>query len=218
MPGSRFPEWFSGETVNFTKQKNRELKGVVICVVLSINHDIPNNSMMHYYMPGVVDVLAHVLKSGKAVYSTALNIRGVPKTNQEHIHLCRFADFHPLVYFLRDGGTLCVTKKNPPVDKRLELKNSGIHLIFEGDDDYGGDEKSLDQSLKSVSEKMAEFFNSLEDDYHPIAVQPSLKISPNSIRHAGTGREIFIASCNYKCVTITILFFVFLFIYLFICA
>ena len=167
MPGSRFPEWFSGQTVNFTKHKNRELKGVVICVVLSINHDIPNNDIMHYHIPGVVDVQANVFKSGKAVYSGALNIRGLPKTNQEHIHLCRFADFHPLVCYLRDGGTLCVSKRNPPVDKRLELKNSGIHLIFEGDDDYGGDEISVDQSLKSVSEKMAEFFNSLEDDYGP---------------------------------------------------
>ncbi|XP_015965333.1 disease resistance protein RPV1 [Arachis duranensis] len=163
MPGTKFPEWFSRQTVNFTKHKNRELKGIVICIVLSINHSIPNNDMM----PGIVDVVATVLKSGKQVYSTSVYLRGVPKTNQEHMHMCRFADFHPLVHFMRDGGTLCVTTRNPLVDKRLELKDSGIHLILEGDDDYGGDESSVEPSLKSVSEKMAEFFNSVEDAYDP---------------------------------------------------
>ncbi|RYR09641.1 hypothetical protein Ahy_B05g078025 [Arachis hypogaea] len=85
------------------------------------------------------------------------------------MHMCRFADFHPLVHFMRDGGTLCVTTRNPLVDKRLVLKDSGIHLILEGDDDYGGDESSVEPSLKSVSEKMAEFFNSVEDAYDPEA-------------------------------------------------
>ncbi|MED6154890.1 hypothetical protein PIB30_000392 [Stylosanthes scabra] len=163
MPGTKFPDWFSRQAVNFTKNKNRELKGIVICIVLSINHNIPNNEIM----PGVVDVIATVLKSGKQVYSTSVYLRGVPRTNQEHMHLCRFAYFHPLVHFLKDGGTLCVAMKNPLVDKRLELKDSGIHLILEGDDDYGGDESAVDSSLKSVSEKMAEFFNSVEDAYDP---------------------------------------------------
>ncbi|KAJ1427770.1 Leucine-rich repeat, typical subtype [Sesbania bispinosa] len=165
MPGARLPEWFSGQTVSFSKPKNLELKGVIIGVIFSINHNIPN--IMRDKMPGMLDVQANVLKQGKTIFRTVLNIRGVPRTDEEHIHLCRYQDYHQLVAFLRDADTFCVTMRSPPFDKGLELKKCGVHLIFEGDDDYDGDEESLDKGLQSVSERLAKFFNTCEDG-HPI--------------------------------------------------
>ena len=46
----------------------------------------------------------------------------------------------------------------------VEVKKSGIHLIFEDDDDYDGNEELLDESEQSVSKKLADFFNSYEED------------------------------------------------------
>ncbi|KAH1053724.1 hypothetical protein GLYMA_08G293600v4 [Glycine max] len=116
------------------------------------------------HMPGVLDVQANVLKQGKTLFSTVLNICGVPRTDEEHIHLCRFHDYHQLIAILKDGDTFCVSKRNPPFDKGLELKQCGVHLIFEGDDDYDGGEESLDKDLQSVSEKLANFFKTYEDE------------------------------------------------------
>nr|KYP49346.1 putative WRKY transcription factor 19 [Cajanus cajan] len=163
MPGGKLPEWLSGQTVSFSKPKNLELKGVLVGVVLSINHniDIPNENRDD--MPGVIDVEANVLKLGKPLFSTTLNICGVPRTDEEHIHLCRFHDYHQLITFLKGGDTFCVSKRNPPFDEGLELKKCGVHLIFEGDDDYEGGEESLDNGLQSVSEKLVIFFNTYED-------------------------------------------------------
>ncbi|XP_020233194.1 protein SUPPRESSOR OF npr1-1, CONSTITUTIVE 1 isoform X1 [Cajanus cajan] len=162
MPGSKLPEWFSGQTISFSKPKNLELKGVIVGVVLSINHGIDIPNMKREHMPGVVDVQANVLKQGKTLFSTVLNIRGVPRTDEEHIHLCRFHDYHQLIAFLKDADALCVSKRNPPFDKGLELKKCGVHIIFEGDDDYDGGEESLDKGLQSISEKLANFFSSDE--------------------------------------------------------
>ena len=45
----------------------------------------------------------------------------------------------------------------------VELKKWGIHLVYEGDDEYEGDEESLNESQQSLSEKMARFFSSFEE-------------------------------------------------------
>ncbi|KAI5419823.1 disease resistance protein RPV1 isoform X1 [Lathyrus oleraceus] len=158
MPGTKLPEWFSGETVSFSKRKNLELTSVVVGVIFSINHNNKN-----IQTPGVVDVQANVVKSGKQIFSAGLNIWGVPRTDEPHIHLQRFHDYHPLVAFLKDADTVSVTKRSPPFDERLELIKCGIHLIFEGDDDYEGDEESLDKGLQSISERMAKFFNTCDE-------------------------------------------------------
>ncbi|ESW25873.1 hypothetical protein PHAVU_003G072500 [Phaseolus vulgaris] len=158
MPGSKLPEWFSGQTVSFSKSKNLELKGVLVGVIISINHNIDIPNMKRDDMPGLIDVQANVLKGGRTLFSTVLNICGVPKTDEEHIHLCRFHDYHQLVAFLKDADTFCVSKRSPPFDTGLELKKCGVHLILEGDDDYEGGEESLDKGLQSVSEKLANFF------------------------------------------------------------
>ncbi|XP_054775713.1 disease resistance protein RPV1-like [Prosopis cineraria] len=162
MPGTRIPRWFSGQSVSFSKPKSRELTGVVIGIILSINRDI--NSELRDQLPAVVDIKANVLKLGENIYSSVLNLRGLPRTNEENMHLCRFPDYHPLVSILRRGDTFCVTLRNPPVDEGLELKKCGVHLIFEGDDDFGGNEESVERSLRSVSEKLAKFFNTYEED------------------------------------------------------
>ncbi|XP_058747565.1 disease resistance protein RPV1-like isoform X2 [Vicia villosa] len=158
MPGTKLPEWFSGETVGFSKRKNLELTGVVVGVVFSINHN-KKNIQTH----GVFDVQANVLKSGKLTLSSGLYIAGVPRTDEPHIYLGRYHDYHALVSDLKDADTVSVTKRSPPFDERFELIKCGIHLIFEGGDDYEGDEESLDKGLQSVSERMARFFNTYEE-------------------------------------------------------
>ncbi|MCI05394.1 TMV resistance protein N-like [Trifolium medium] len=114
-------------------------------------------------MPCIIDVEANVFKHGKRIFNTTLNILGVPRTNVDHIHLCRFQNYHQLVAFLKDADTFCVTTRSPPFDKGLELKKCGVHLIFEGDDDYEGEEESLDIGLQSVSERLARFFNTCDE-------------------------------------------------------
>ncbi|XP_058747562.1 disease resistance protein RPV1-like isoform X2 [Vicia villosa] len=158
MPGTKLPEWFSGETVSFKNRKNLELKSVVVGVIFSINHD-----KMKSQIPDVVDIQAKVLKLGEQVFSSVLYIGGVPRTNEPQIHLRRFHDYHALRRELKEADTVCVTKRSPPFDERLELIKAGIHLIFEGDDDYEGDEESLDKGLQSVSERMARFFNTYDE-------------------------------------------------------
>ncbi|GAU12304.1 hypothetical protein TSUD_252540 [Trifolium subterraneum] len=162
MPGTKLPEWFSAKTVSFSKRKNLELTSVVVGVIVSINHniDIP---IKREEMPCIIDVEASVFKLGKQIFNTTLNIQGVPRTNVDHIHLCRFQNYHQLVAFLKDADTFSVTTRSPPFDKGLKLKKCGVHLIFEGDDDYEGEEESIDIGLQSVSERLARFFNTCDE-------------------------------------------------------
>ncbi|KAI9124759.1 hypothetical protein K1719_004086 [Acacia pycnantha] len=104
-----------------------------------------------------MDIKVNILRCGENPYSSVLDLRGLPRTNEEHIHICRYRYNSKLFYILQDGDTICVTLRDPPVDKGLELKKCGVHLIFDGDDDYGGDEESVDRSLQSVSKKLAKF-------------------------------------------------------------
>ncbi|XP_028801903.1 protein SUPPRESSOR OF npr1-1, CONSTITUTIVE 1-like [Neltuma alba] len=161
LPGTRLPNWFSGQAVSLSKPKYRKLTGVIIGIILSINHDVP--SELRNVLPGLVDLKVDVFKLGKNTCTSGLDLRGLPKSNEEHIYLCRYPDYHHLFPFMRDGDTLCVTRLNPPVDKGLELKKCGFHLIFEGDDDYGGAEESVGRNLQSVSERLARFFDSYEE-------------------------------------------------------
>jgi len=177
MPGSKLPEWFSGQTVSFSKRKNLELKSVLVGVIVSINHSIDIPNMKRDDMPGLIDVQANILKGDRTLFSTVLNICGVPRTDEEHMHLCKFHDYHQLVAFLKDADTFCVSKRNPPFDKGLELRKCGVYLIFEGDDDYDGGEESLDKGLQSVSEKLANFFSTSEDE---------VSVNGIGIGHAGT--------------------------------
>ncbi|XP_061360797.1 disease resistance protein RPV1 [Gastrolobium bilobum] len=159
MPGSRVPDWFSGESVVFSKRRNRELKGIVCVGVLSFNH-IPENQRDELQ---IVDVQGKIFNLTDNVYSTTFRLLGVPRTNEDHIFVRRFGAHTPLVFQLKDRYTLHLTKRNPPYVEGLELKNCGIYLVFEGDDDYEGDEGSLDECQYSVSQKLAKFFNSIAE-------------------------------------------------------
>ncbi|KAB5531816.1 hypothetical protein DKX38_018486 [Salix brachista] len=162
MPGREFPDWFSQESVvHFSERKNRTIKAVIVCVVVSLDREIPEKWR---YFPAVPDIKAIMLDQNIPIFSTSLNLRGIPKIHEDQIHICRYSNIHPLVSFLKDGCKIQVRKLNPPVIEGVEVKKSGIHLIFEDDDDCDGNEELLDESEQSVSKKLADFFNSYEED------------------------------------------------------
>ncbi|KAG5067994.1 hypothetical protein AAZX31_01G037200 [Glycine max] len=160
MPGSRVPDWFTAEPVVFSKQRNRELKGIICSGVLSFNN-IPENQREGLQLE---DVQGKIFNLTDKVFSTTFRLLGVPRTNKDHIFLRRFGVNSSLVFQLQDKYTLHLKKRDPPLIERLELKNCRILLVFEGDDDYVGDEGSLDESQYSVSQKLAKFFNFAAND------------------------------------------------------
>ncbi|KAJ6749037.1 LEUCINE-RICH REPEAT-CONTAINING PROTEIN [Salix purpurea] len=162
MPGSKFPDWFSQESVvHFSERKNRTSKAVIVCVVVSLDREIPEKWR---YFPAVPDIKAIILDQNIPIFSTSLYLRGIPKIHEDQIHICRYSNITPLVSLLKDGCKIQVRKRDPPVIEGVEVKKSGIHLIFEDDDDYDGNEELLDESEQSVSKKLADFFNSYEED------------------------------------------------------
>ncbi|CDP00249.1 unnamed protein product [Coffea canephora] len=87
-------------------------------------------------------------------------LAGVPRTDEDQTYLCRYEDYHPLVSILKDGDKIEVGMQSLSIFEGLQLKKRGIHLIFENDDDYDGDEESLDQSQQSISERLRRFIGS----------------------------------------------------------
>ncbi|BFG16562.1 hypothetical protein CerSpe_028360 [Prunus speciosa] len=161
MPGSKIPDWFAQDVVTFSKRKNSVLKSVIIGVVVSLNQQIPDD--IREELPAIVDILGQILILDFPTFTSALNLLGVPNTNEDQVHLCRYPIHHPLVSQLKDGYKIHVMRREPPMMKGVELKKWGIHLVYEGDDDYEGDEESLNESQQSLSEKMARFFSSFEE-------------------------------------------------------
>ena len=149
MPGSKFPDWFSQEVVRFSERKNRRIKGVIIAVIVSFNHQIPDD--LRDQDPLLTGIRANIVKLNKTVFNAMLDIKGVPKTHEDHLYLSRFPDWHPLAFTLKDGYKIHVTEDNPLYIKGLELKKWGVYVVFEGDDDYDGNEKSLDETQLSIS-------------------------------------------------------------------
>ncbi|KAF3431362.1 hypothetical protein FNV43_RR26093 [Rhamnella rubrinervis] len=162
MPGSRIPEWFSQDVVKFSERRNHAIKGVIIGAVVSLSHQIPDDWRDH--LPGIVDIQAKILKLDFPIFTSVFNLAGVPNSDEDQLHLCRYSSDHPLVSQLKDGYKIQVTKRDPPVMKGVELKKYGVYLVYEGDDDYEGEEESLKGSQQSISEKLAKFFNNLEED------------------------------------------------------
>ncbi|KAF3973234.1 hypothetical protein CMV_003342 [Castanea mollissima] len=161
MPGSKIPDFFSQKEVRFKDFKNRQIKGVIIGVVFSVNHQISEDFRHPLPAAAIGDIEASILKLDFPIFKTSLHLMGVPKTNDNQIHLCQYPNCHPLVSSLKDGYKIHVTKRNPPFMKGVELKNWGIYMVFDGDDDYEGDKESLNQRQKSIPERLAKFFSDL---------------------------------------------------------
>lgn len=161
IPGSKIPDWFTSEIITFSDRKNRAIKGVIIGVVVSLNHQIPDACRDQF--PAIVDIQAQILKLDYPIFTTALPLFGVPNTDEDQFHLCRYPVDNPLVSQLKFGYKIEVKRRDPPYMKGVELKKYGIYLVYEGDDDYEGDEKSLSDSQQSLSEKLAKYFNTFEE-------------------------------------------------------
>ncbi|PKH98800.1 hypothetical protein CRG98_049695, partial [Punica granatum] len=56
IPASDIPSWFSQEITSFTPRKNRELRGIIVAVVVSLSDENPNNIKSR--LPAIVDVKA----------------------------------------------------------------------------------------------------------------------------------------------------------------
>ncbi|GMY26121.1 TMV resistance protein N-like [Fagus crenata] len=153
MPGSKIPDWFSQEEIRFKDFKNREIKGVIIGVIVSLNHQISKDFRFPHL--AIVDIEANILKLDYRIFKTTLHLMGVPKTNDDQIYLWRYPNYHPLVSTLRDGYKIRVTKRNPPLMKEVELKKWGIYLVFDGDDDY---------EENSIPKRLARYFTTFEED------------------------------------------------------
>ncbi|KAI5352524.1 hypothetical protein L3X38_005415 [Prunus dulcis] len=100
-------------------------------------------------LPAIVDILGQILRLDFPTFTSALILLGVPNTNEDQVHLCRCPIHHPLVSQLKDGYKIHVMRREPPMMEGVELKKWGIHLVYEGDDDYEGDEESLNESQQS---------------------------------------------------------------------
>ncbi|XP_058193286.1 disease resistance protein RPV1-like [Rhododendron vialii] len=163
VPGSEIPDWFTPEVICYSKPKNRVIKAVIVCVVVSINHQIPDD--LRDQLPYVAGIEIRILRENKPepIFTTVPHLSGVPKNDEDHFYLCRYPDFRPLVFLLQEGDKIQVARRNPPVVEGVQLKKCGIHLVFEHDDDYDGDEKWLHESQQSVSQKLATFVGSEED-------------------------------------------------------
>ncbi|KAI8527221.1 hypothetical protein RHMOL_Rhmol12G0058800 [Rhododendron molle] len=163
IPGSEIPDWFTPEVICYSKPKNRVIKAVIVCVVISINHQIPDD--LRDQLPVVAGIEIKILRENKPkpVFTTGPLLSGVPKDDDDYFYLCRYPDCHPLVSLLQEGDKIQVARQNPPVVKGVQLKKCGIHLVFENEDDYDGDEKWLPEGQQSVSHKLATFVGSSEE-------------------------------------------------------
>ncbi|KAB1207949.1 Protein SUPPRESSOR OF npr1-1, CONSTITUTIVE 1 [Morella rubra] len=164
MPGSKIPVWFSQEVVRFSEQRNCKIKAVIVGVVFSVNHQIPDD--LRDQPPSIPFIRVNITKLSKPIFSTMPELKGLPKTHEDHIYLFRYPECHPLVSKLRDGYDIHVTEQDSPYIKGIEVKHCGFYLVIEGEDDYGGNEELLDESQLSISEKLAKFFNSIEEEDH----------------------------------------------------
>ncbi|EOA39485.1 hypothetical protein CARUB_v10008094mg [Capsella rubella] len=158
LPGNRIPDWFSQGPVTFLAQPNRELTGVDLAVVVALKHETRDD----YQLPDVVEVQAQILKLGEALCTHTLNLSGVPRTSNDQLHICRYSALHPMFMTIKDGYTIQVIKRQPPIKQGVELKIHGIHLVYEGDDDFKGEEHLLTETQQSVSQKLASFFRSFK--------------------------------------------------------
>lgn len=161
VPASDIPNWFVQAIPSFSSRKNRAIKGIIIGVVISLDQNTQDS--FRHKLPAVVDIQAKILRQNDPIHTTTLHLTGVPETDQDQLHLCRYMDFSPLVSMLRDGDSIQIAKRDAPRFNGLALKKFGIHLVYENDDDIDDkdDEETLDEAHQSVSKKLAKFIGSL---------------------------------------------------------
>lgn len=167
MPGSDIPDWLTQGTVSYSRRKNLELISVFVGVVVSVNHqtiDDLTRANLKDELFAIRDLKVKILRQNQIPFDTSVPIPGVPKMHEDQFYLSRYPDYSGLVLMLKDGDQIQVAMRDPPYTKGVELKKWGIHFIFENDDDYEGDETSLDESQQSVSEKLTRFIGGLRDE------------------------------------------------------
>ncbi|KAI8021767.1 Protein SUPPRESSOR OF npr1-1, CONSTITUTIVE 1 [Camellia lanceoleosa] len=145
VPGSEIPDWFTRDEVSYSKPKNRVIKAVIVGIVVSIDHSIQDD--LRDQSPVVAGILITILRLNVPIFKTAPLLEGVPKTDEDHFYLCRYENHTPLVLFLKDGDKIRVATQNASPVKGVHLKKCGIHLVFENDDDYVGDENFLREGI-----------------------------------------------------------------------
>uniref|UniRef100_A0A2P2MP80 TMV resistance protein N n=1 Tax=Rhizophora mucronata TaxID=61149 RepID=A0A2P2MP80_RHIMU len=163
MPGSEIPDWFSQEAI-FSERKNHELRAVIIGVVVSLDSQSLQNSIGQ--LPAMPDILVRIHEPHRVIFSTALYLLGLPRSHEDQVHLCWYPQCHPLVSMLKEGCKIDVIKRNPSFVEGVHLKKHGIYLVYEDDVEIGGNEEILDESQQSVSQRLAKFFNSIQEDGH----------------------------------------------------
>ncbi|XP_060214439.1 disease resistance protein RUN1-like [Lycium barbarum] len=155
IPGTEIPSWFTPSEVHFSRHENNEIKAVIIAIVVSVDCAEPDN--LRDELPVIPNIFAKIVRANRPVYTTGMYLKGVPTTPEDQVYLCRYQDYHPLASILEDGDIIQVGLGNLPITG-IELKKCGIHLVYECDDDYEGNEESLDESQQSVSERLTRFY------------------------------------------------------------
>ncbi|XP_060214443.1 disease resistance-like protein CSA1 [Lycium barbarum] len=162
VPGSDIPDWFIQEVPNVSTRKHRDIKGVIIGVVLSLDQQVEDN--FRHRVRAIVDFQATVTTPGDAEpkLKKTLNLEEVPDTDEDQLYLCRFHECSDFIFMLEEGDRVQVAIRESPRFNGLKLKKHGMHLVFENEDDFdANDEDLFDESQQSVSKKLANFFNSL---------------------------------------------------------
>ncbi|MCD9646047.1 hypothetical protein HAX54_035571 [Datura stramonium] len=154
IQGSEIPSWFTPNEVHLSRHKNNEIKTVIIAIVVSVNCAEPDD--LRDELPVLANIFAKIIRASRPVFTTGMYLAGVPTTPEDQVYICRYQDYHPLVSILEDGDIIQVGLGNLPITG-IELKKCGVHLVYESDDDYEGNEESLDESLQSVSERLTRF-------------------------------------------------------------
>ena len=159
LPGSDIPGWFTQTAIDFVPHQNLAIKSVIVAVVVSV--DIIKLDAKRAQLPSIVDIQAKIIRLDEPIFKTTLNLSGISCSTEDQLYLCRYKEYHPLVSLLKQGDIIKVEFKSEAVDG-IVLRRWGIHLVFENDDDYEGNEDSLpwDDSEKSVSHRLSKFFRS----------------------------------------------------------
>ncbi|PIN15225.1 Apoptotic ATPase [Handroanthus impetiginosus] len=162
VPGSEIPNWFIQEIPNLSCPRNRELKGVIIGIVVSVDPQAQDG--FRNKLPAIPDIQAKIIRNDPVFrFTTALYLRGVPNTDKDQLYLCRFHDYDNLTFMLQEGDMLQVKTQENPYFNGIMLKKHGIYLVFENEDDFEECDEALfnDGAQQSVSKRLSDFFNSL---------------------------------------------------------